>query len=550
MKLNKLKYIVPFAVVIMLTLAFVRPDNKYFEIARNLDIFATLFKEVNAFYVDEVDPEKTIRTGIDAMLSSLDPYTNYIPEEDMDAYSLMITGKYAGIGSLIGVINGKVLVTMPNDGFPAANAGLKIGDEIIKVDDVDVEGKPTSAVSKLLKGNAGTQVTVTIRRRGEENPMVFEINRAEITLPNVPYHGVINDNIGYIKLTEFTTDAGKEVKEAVIELKSQGATSIILDVRENPGGLLHEAVNICNVFLPKNKLVVETKGKLEQWNQVYKTLNNPTDVKIPLVVLTSTGSASASEIVSGTIQDYDRGVLVGRRTFGKGLVQTTRPLAYNAQLKVTTAKYYIPSGRCIQAVDYTHRNADGSVGKVPDSLMVAFKTKNGRTVYDGGGVKPDIDVKPEYYSALAIGLLNAGLIFEYAAEYAYEHPEPSDILDFEISESDYMKFKDWLKDKEYKYSSRLESSIDKLVSTAKEEDYYDQIEDEIELLKKEVAHNQERDLESFKDEIKQLLSERINGHYYFNRGEIAASLKYDADVNAAIEVLQDPTNYQRLLEAK
>ena len=404
MKLNRFKYLVAITLVVAVSIALIKPENKYFEIARNLDIFATLYKEVNAFYVDEVDPEKTIKTGIDAMLASLDPYTNYIPEEDMDAYSLMITGKYAGIGSLIGVINGRVLITMPNDGFPAANAGLRIGDEIIKVDNVDVKGQPTSEVSKLLKGNAGTEVNVTVLRRGEEKPLVFEIKRAEITLPNVPYHGIVGENVGYIKLAEFTTDAGKEVKDAVESLKKQGATSLILDVRENPGGLLHEAVNICNVFIPKNKVVVETKGKVEQWNQVYKTLNRPTDVEIPLVVLTSTGSASASEIVSGTIQDYDRGVLVGRQTFGKGLVQTTRPLAYNSQLKVTTAKYYIPSGRCIQAVDYSHRNPDGSVGKVPDSLMVAFKTQNGRTVYDGGGIKPDIEVNPEYYSSLAIAL--------------------------------------------------------------------------------------------------------------------------------------------------
>lgn len=550
MKLSKLKYVLLLSVVAMISVALVRPDNKYFEIARNLDIFATLFKEVNTFYVDEVDPEKTIRTGIEAMLSSLDPYTNYIPEEDMEAYSLMITGKYAGIGSLIGVINGRIMITMPNDGFPAANAGLKIGDEIIKVDGIDVVGKSTSDVSKLLKGNAGTNVSVTVRRAGQGEPLIFEIKRAEITLPNVPYHGIVNENIGYIKLAEFTTDAGKEVKQAVLDLKAQGATSIVLDVRENPGGLLHEAVNICNVFIPKNKLVVETKGKLEQWNQTYKTLNSATDTKIPLVVLTSTGSASASEIVSGTIQDYDRGVLVGRRTFGKGLVQATRPLAYNSQLKVTTAKYYIPSGRCIQAVDYSNRNPDGSVGKVPDSLMVAFKTTNGRTVYDGGGVKPDIEVNPEYYSSLAIGLINAGLIFEYALEYVQQHPEPQDIQNFEISDAEYDKFKLWLKDKDFEYSSRLESSIEELVSAAREEDYYDRIEEEIELLKKEVAHNRERDLETFKEEIVQLLSERINGHFYFQKGEIAASLKYDADLKAAIEILNDPENYSSLLAAQ
>jgi len=332
-------------IVIMVTsVALIQPENKYFEIARNLDIFATLFKEVNAFYVDEVEPEKVIRTGIDAMLASLDPYTNYIPEDDLDAYSTMITGRYAGIGSMIGIINKKIYITMPNEGFPADQAGIKIGDEIIKINGTNVTGKSSSEVSKLLKGAAGTEVVVTVNRFEEEEAIDFTIKRAQITLNNVPFYGIIDSDKGYIKLVEFTSDAGKEVKKAVLELLDKGAKSIILDVRGNPGGLLHEAVNICNVFVPKGKVVVETKGKMTQWNQVYKTLNMPTDTKVPLVVLISQRSASAAEIVAGTLQDYDRGVIIGRKTFGKGLVQTTRPVAYNSQLKITTAKYYTPSG--------------------------------------------------------------------------------------------------------------------------------------------------------------------------------------------------------------
>lgn len=550
MKRRKIAYVGGLFVFLVVSVALVTPNNKYFEIARNLDIFATLFKEVNAFYVDEVEPEKIIKVGIDAMLASLDPYTNYIPEEDLGAYSMMITGQYAGIGSMIGVINGKIMVTMPNEGFPAANAGLKIGDEVVAVNGTDVKGKTTAQVSELLKGAAGTEVIVSVQRIGHEKPLDFTIKRAQITLPNVPYYGLIDGNKGYIKLVEFTTEAGKDVKTALEKLKSAGATSIILDVRGNPGGLLHEAVNICNVFIPKGKVVVETKGKMTQWNQVYKTLNGAADTKIPLVVLTSQGSASASEIVSGTIQDYDRGVLVGRRTFGKGLVQATRPVGYNSQLKVTTAKYYIPSGRCIQALDYAHRNDDGSVGKIADSLMVAFKTSNGRTVYDGGGVDPDIKVNQEYYSSLTISLLNKGLIFDYANLYAYKHPDIPDIQAFEITDEDYNDFVTWLGDQEYEYASHLESSIEALEKAAEKEDYLDQIQDEIDLLKAEVAHNREQDLVTFKQELQELLSEQINGHYHYLKGEIAASLKYDGDVKAALEILNDPSAYKALLAQK
>ena len=529
-------------------IAMATPSNKYFEIAKNLDIFATLFKEVNAFYVDEVDPKKTIETGINAMLASLDPYTNYIPEEKAADYRTMTTGEYAGIGSLIGVIDDKVIITMPNEGFPAEKAGIKIGDQIVKIDDKPITSTSTSDVSKLLKGKPGTTVKLEVLRNGETKH--FAITRSTIVLENVPYYGMVTDKIGYLKLTEFTTNAGKEVKQAVKKLKSKGATSIILDIRENPGGLLFEAVNISNVFIPKGNLVVETRGKQEDWTQEYKTLAAPTDTEIPLVVLTSSGSASASEIVSGTLQDYDRAVLIGRKTFGKGLVQTTRQLPYNAQVKVTTAKYYIPSGRCIQAIDYSHRNADGSVGKVPDSLIVAFKTKKGRTVYDGGGITPDIKVKAQYLAPITISLLSKAHIFNYANQYFYTHSSAPKLEGFSLSDAEYDAFVTWLEGKNYDYTTKLENAISKLEANEGKDPMVDKIKDKLEILKKEVAHNKEKDLQTHKLEIKSLLEEEIMGRYYFTKGEIACSITHDNDVAEAIALLNDPAKYNSLLERK
>lgn len=534
--------------VIGVLLALNVPNNKYFEIAKNLDIFATLFKEVNAFYVDEVDPKKTIETGINAMLASLDPYTNYIPEEDAADYRTLTTGEYAGIGSLIGVIDTKVIITMPNEGFPAEKAGLKIGDEIVKVDTVSVKGKSTSEVSKLLKGVSGTTVNLEILRNGEIKK--FVITRSTIVLENVPYKGMVTSTIGYIKLTDFTTNAGKDVKQSLKVLKSQGAESIILDLRENPGGLLFEAVNIANVFIPKGKLVVETRGKQEDWTHEYKTLGQPTDTKIPLVVLTSSGSASASEIVAGTLQDYDRAVLIGRKTFGKGLVQTTRQLPYNSQLKVTTAKYYIPSGRCIQAIDYSHRNVDGSVGKIPDSLMIAFKTKKGRTVYDGGGITPDVKVKAQFLAPITISLLRKAHIFNYANQYFYAHSKVPIIKEFELTDSEYDQFASWLSDKNYDYTTKLEQAINQLEENKNQDPMVDKIMEKLEILKKEVAHNKERDLQTHKIEIKNLLEEEIIGRYHFTRGEIACSIQHDKDVDQAIAILNDASKYKSILEVK
>jgi carboxyl-terminal processing protease len=535
-------------VLIFSVSAFIVPTDKYFEITRNLDIFASLFKEVNAYYVDEIDPKKSIRSGIDAMLESLDPYTNYIPEEDLDAYVTMTTGEYGGIGALIGNLNNKVIITMPNEGFPADKAGVRIGDEIIQVDEVNCEGKSTQEVSALLKGNSGTELILKVKR--DEEILSFNITRAKIVINNVPYSGMVTEDIGYIKLTEFTTDAAKEVKSALQTLKKKGATKVVLDVRGNPGGILQEATQICNLFIPKNKLVVETKGKTPNWNQVYKTSSKPIDTEIPLVVLTSSRSASAAEIVSGTIQDYDRGVLVGRRTFGKGLVQTTRPLGYNSQLKLTVAKYYTPSGRCIQAIDYAHRNEDGSVGKIPDSLQVAFKTANGRTVYDGGGIKPDIEVEAEYYSPIAMSLLAEGYIFNYANKYFREYPtQEIDMTSFIVSDEDYDKFLLSFDKSTLKYRTELERAVNNFENEVKKADQHELLSDEIASLKLAVSHNQAEDLKKHKEEIKQLLSEEIVARYHLLKGEIANSLPNDPDLAKAIAILNNPAEYNRLLSA-
>jgi carboxyl-terminal processing protease len=523
------------------------PGDKYFAIAKNLDIFATLFKEVNTYYVDDVNPNKLIKDGIDAMLGSLDPYTNYIPEDDIEDYRTMTTGQYGGIGAIIGKRNEENLILMPYKGFPADKSGLKIGDEILKIDGIDVADKSVGEISKLLKGQANTKLTITVKRYKQEAPMELELTRERITVDNVPYYGKVNDDIGYIKLANFTTGAGREVENAVKKLKAEGAEKIIFDLRGNPGGLLNESVNVSNVFVPKGWEVVSTKGKVTDWNKTYRTLDAAVDTDMPIAVLTGRTSASAAEIVSGVIQDYDRGVLVGEKTFGKGLVQATRPLTYNSQLKITTAKYYTPSGRCIQAIDYSHRNEDGSVGTVPDSLKVSYQTKNGRTVWDGGGVDPDIEVKPMRLAPISISLIRKNLFFDYATEYYYAHPEIPAAKDFKISDDDYAKFIQWLSNKDYDYVTEVEQTIDDLIESAKDEKYYEDIEEQIVALRKKVQHNKESDLKKFEDEIKVQLEQEIVSRYYLEPGQIENAFDDDPVVKAAIEVLNNTEEYNSLL---
>jgi carboxyl-terminal processing protease len=527
--------------------AFNNPEDKYFAISKNLDIFATLIKEINTYYVDDINPNKLIKVGIDAMLESLDPYTNYIPEDDIEDYRTMTTGQYGGIGALVGRKSTKNVVIMPYKDFPAHKAGLLIGDEILRIDDQDVTKKNTSDISKLLKGQANTPLKLTIKRFGVEKEIDINLKREKITINNVPFYGMVTDDIGYIKLSDFTSDAGKEVKKALQEVKNLGAKKIILDLRDNPGGLLSEAVNVSNIFIPKGSEVVSTRGKIQEWNKTYRALDNPVDVDIPVAVLTSNRSASASEIVAGVIQDYDRGVVIGQKTFGKGLVQATRPLSYNSQLKVTTAKYYTPSGRCIQAIDYAHRNEDGSVGKLADSLKVAFKTKNKRLVYDGGGIDPDIPVDRKMISAISISLINKGLLFDYATQYYHNNLKVTSAKDFVISEEEYIKFSNWLKNKDYDYVTKVEKSVDDLVSIAQSEKYYEDIKSQIYDLKSKVMHNKEQDLVKFQDEIKQLLKEEIVSRYFLKEGAIEASFPNDPDVTEAVKVLNNLGQYKDLL---
>lgn len=522
-------------------------NDRYFQIVKNLDIFATLFKEVNTYYVDEVNPNELIKVGIDAMLNSLDPYTDYIPEDDIEAYMTMTTGEYGGIGALVDNKEGINTVTMPYKNSPAFKAGLRIGDQILSINGVDLTGKDSEDISKLLKGASSSQIEMIIKRPFQEDEFSVTVKREKITVDNVPYYGMVNESTGYIRLSDFTTKAGKEVGVAVKKLKNEGATKMILDLRGNPGGLLDEAIKVSNVFVEKGREIVSTKGKLETWTKQYKSQMDAVDTEIPLAVLIDNGSASASEIVSGVMQDYDRGVLIGRRTFGKGLVQQTRPLAYNSQLKVTTAKYYIPSGRCIQAIDYSHRNPDGSVGKIPDSLKSEFKTLAGRTVFDGGGLEPDIEIAPQGYSPLSYSLLQNDLIFHFATKYAFEHPQISDPISFSLTEQEYASFVTWLEDKEYNYTTQVEKSVERLIASAKKEKYYADIEQQILDLKKATLHNKTSDLMNFKKEVKSILEQEITSRYYLQEGAIESTFKEDLDILTAVEVLQDAERYQSIL---
>ncbi|RAU81450.1 S41 family peptidase [Pontibacter arcticus] len=530
--------------------SFRSESDRYFEIAKNLDVFATLFKEVNTYYVDDIPPAQLVRTGIDAMLKSLDPYTNYIPEDDIEDFRTMTTGQYGGVGAFIGNRNGKIIVQMPYENSPAHKAGLNIGDEILKVDGVTVTGKSSEEVSKILKGQANTKIKLEVKPYGQTKSKAVEVTRANIMVDNVPYFGMLDKEIGYFQLSGFTVDASKEVKVAVQKLKEQGATKIIFDLRDNPGGLLHEAVNISNLFVDRGKDIVSTKGKVKEWNKTYKALDEPLDKIIPLVILTSSRSASAAEIVAGVMQDYDRAVLVGERTFGKGLVQATRPLSYNSQLKVTTAKYYIPSGRCIQAIDYAHRNQDGSAGKIADSLRVAFKTAGGRVVYDGGGVSPDVEVKQPEYSEISRTIAEKGYFFDYANKYKVEHPTISSAKSFKLSDADYQKFTAYLADKDLNYTTGIENELKDLAEKAKDGKHYEDIQSEIAAIKKKVSHNKANDLTRFKPEIKEVLEAEIASRYFLQKGYIESTFDDDPDILVAKQVLKDTQKYNSYLKLK
>ncbi|MDR7132505.1 carboxyl-terminal processing protease [Algoriphagus sp. 4150] len=527
--------------------AFKAKNDRLFAIAKNIDIFATLIRELDSYYVDDIDPDELVSIGINAMLEELDPYTTFIPEEDSDDYRMMTTGEYAGIGALIGNRGEGSMVIMPYTGFPAQTVGLKIADYILKIDTTDVTGLGTADVSALLKGPANTPVHLQVKR--DKDTLEFDVIRKKIAIKNVPYYGKLDEHTGYIKLAEFTTNASTEVRNALLDLKSQGVDRLVLDVRDNPGGLVNEAVEIVNLFIPKGKEVVKTIGKLKNVNYTYKTSKTPVDKDIPIVVLLNEHSASASEIVAGTLQDYDRAVLIGRKSFGKGLVQTTVPLTYNAQMKVTTAKYYIPSGRCIQAIDYLESRENHKLVTVPDSLRKVFQTKNGRTVLDGAGIEPDEEVEQKNYAPISYSLVARNHVFDFATEYFYKHSEIAAPSSFAVSDAEYDEFVGWLEGKEYDYTTYLEKSLEDMRKNAEKVEYYEEIKAQIDALEKRVNHSKEQDLVTNKEEIKSILSQEIVSRYYFQEGMIQSGLDDDEDVILAKEYLQKPDKIKKALTA-
>lgn len=522
--------------------------DTYFEISKNLEIFATLFKELNIYYVDETNPGDLMKTGIDAMLQKLDPYTNYITESEIEDYRFMTTGQYGGIGAVIRQRDDYVMIMEPYENFPAQKAGLIPGDLILEVNDKPAKGKTSNEMSKTLKGQAGTPIKLLIRREGETKPIEKTLIREEVKVNDVPYSGMIGDKLGYIKLISFTETATKEVKEAFEKLREKNQLDgIVLDLRGNGGGLLREAVNIVNLFVDKGQEVVNTKGRVSEWDRSHKTLNSPLDTKIPLVILLDRNSASASEIVAGAIQDLDRGVVIGRKSYGKGLVQQTRNLSYNSKLKVTVAKYYIPSGRCIQRIDYSHRNKDGKAEVIPDSLVKAFKTKGGRVIYDGAGIMPDIWVKEPKLSNISYSLGNKLLLFDYANGYRRKHSSIAAARDFQIEDSDYSDFASFIKGKDYSYTTQSEKMLKDMEEVAKKEKYFGDIQQEYDALKKKMEYNKKEDLVKFRDEVKQLLEMEIASRFYYQKGRIENYLTHDPDVKKAIEILGDNKNYFSIL---
>lgn len=545
-KFNKPVILIPALVALLFwVFAFQTKNDKLFSLAKNIDIFATLIRELDSYYVEEIDPDKLVSVGINAMLEELDPYTEYIPEEESDDFRMMTTGEYAGIGALIGNRGEGIMILMPYTGFPAQNAGLKIADYILKIDSVSVPGKSTSEVSELLKGPANTTVKVQVRRA--QDTLEFSLSRKKISLKNVPFYGKLDEKTGYIKLADFTTNASSEVRSALVALKSQGVDRLILDLRDNPGGLLSESVEIVNLFVPKGKEVVKTIGKLKNVNYTYKTTKTPVDKEIPMVILINERSASAAEIVAGALQDYDRAVLVGRTSFGKGLVQTTIPLSYNAQAKITTAKYYIPSGRCIQAIDYAQSRENGEVMTVPDSLRKAFKTVNGRIVLDGAGIEPDEKIDEVTYAPISYTLVTGNHIFDFATQYFYKHKSISNPLKFTISDQEYEDFKKFLEGKDYDYTTFTEKSVKDLEKYLEKEPYYQEIKSNLEAVKSKVNHSKENDLDTHKKEIKKIISEEIVSRYFFQEGMIEAGLDEDPVVLSARNYLNSPSKMVKTL---
>lgn len=549
MKYFRLNYIALLFFCLVVSFHSTGQSENNFEISKNLDIYATLLKELDKNYADLINPAELTETAIEAMLETLDPYTVYIPESNAEDYKLMTTGQYGGIGALIHKNGSYVIISEPYEGFPAQKSGLKAGDKILEINGKSMKDKNSDEVSEILKGQPGVELEILIGRTGVSDPFVVKVVREEIKIPNIPYYGMLNGGIGYIKLTNFTQNAGNEVKKALTELKSNNELKgIILDLRGNGGGLLNEAVNICNIFIDQNQLIVSTKGKIASKNQDHFTRFAPVNKDMSLAILVDRGSASASEIVAGAIQDLDRGVIIGQRTYGKGLVQNVIPLSYNSQIKITVAKYYIPSGRCIQAIDYFHKDENGLSEKIPDSLISEFKTKNGRSVYDGGGIEPDVNMDAMKLSKISQTLIIKYFLFDFASQFALEHSSIASPDKFVVSDEIFNELIDFLKDKNYDYQTTSEEALEKLKINATKENYFDAIEQDYNALKSKILHDKSKDLITYKDEIKLILKDEIVARYYYQKGRIIASLSDDPEIAKAIEVLQGTATYLAILD--
>lgn len=552
-KIFKLRWLVAMMLVLgaVAFWGFKSGDSRSFQIAKNLDVFNSIVKELDLFYVDTINPDKTIREGIDAMLYSLDPYTEYYPEDDQSELEQMLKNSYGGIGSII-TWDAKLkrsVIAEPYEGMPAATSGLKAGDVLMAIDGKDLAGKNNQEVSEMLRGQVGTGFKLTVQRPGTEKPLDFDIVRRSIQLPIIPYYAVLDNQIGYINLSTFSGNPSKEFKQAFLDLKKKGITSLVIDLRNNGGGLLDEAIEIANFFLPRGKVLVTTKGKIKQASNTYKTLREPLDLDIPLAVLVNSSTASSSEILAGSLQDLDRAVIVGNRTFGKGLVQTTRMLPYGGTMKLTTSKYYIPSGRCVQAIDYKHRNEDGSVGRIPDSLTTVFHTAAGREVRDGGGVTPDIEVKQDKLPNILFYLVNDNLIFNYATQYCLKHATIAEPEKFVITDADYADFKEMVKKADFKYDQQTEKILKSLKEMAEFEGYLTDASKEFDALEKKLTHNLDRDLDYFSKDIKNMIALEIVKRYYYQRGAIIEQLKDDDDLKKAVEILTSPEEYRKMLSS-
>lgn len=520
-------------------------DKAAFDLSKNLTIYHNILKELNLLYVDSVDNAKLINKGIKSMLGELDPYTVYIDEEGMDDFKTQTTGEYGGIGTLIGKRGDHVVISQVYEGLPADKAGLKAGDRILSLEGQNAVGMEMQKATEIMKGIPMTTFSMTVERPyAKDNPKRMSITREKIQLDCVPFDTLLNNKVGYLLFTNFTNKAEKRVKETVKKLKNQGATSLILDLRGNPGGLLNQAVKVVNLFIPKNETVVATKGRISQWDRSYQTTQKPLDTEIPVVVLINSGSASASEIVAGTLQDLDRGIVIGTHSFGKGLVQTTREVGYNSKLKVTTSKYYIPSGRCIQALDYTHRNKDGSVGHIPDSLITAFKTRNGRTVYDGGGIMPDVKVRNDDYSQLAKQLVGDYKIFDFANWYVNTKNKPTAAI--LVNDALYKQFVAFVDTTDFDYKSKSYEVLQKLKDAIEEEKHAEKpdLSSIEQLLKPKLA----TDLHLYKREITDLLEYELNRHFFYQKGGYAQAVRTDKAVKEAVSLLSDAKRYKGMLD--